>query len=92
MKKKKLGRNQQITMTPKQIEQMKKETIKETLKLMRLFPLLALRDGFGFGEVRLRRYMEKFDDILDSYNKDYIDLVDVAKVMKDEVGIDVWEE
>ena len=90
--KKKIGRNQQIMMTPKQIEKIRKDTIKDTLKLMRLFPLLALRDRFGFGEVRLRRYMEKFDDLIDSYNKDYIDLVDVAKVMKEEGGIDVWNE
>lgn len=89
---KKLGRNQQITMTPKQIERMKRDVIRDTLRVMKVFPLLALRDTFDFGEVRLRRYMEKFDDILDSYNKDYIDLVDVAKVMKDEVGIDVWED
>ena len=89
---KKLGRNQQITMTPKQIERMKRDVIRDTLRVMKVFPLLALRDTFGFGEVRLRRYMDKFDDILDSYNKDYIDLVDVAKTIKDEVNIDVWED
>lgn len=90
--KKKLGRNQQIMMTPKQIERMKRDVIRDTLRVMKVFPLLALRDSFGFGKVRLTRYMDKFDDILDSYNKDYIDLVDVAKVIKDEVDIDVWED
>lgn len=89
---KKVGRNHKITVTPKQLEKIRKDTIQDTLKIMKVFPILALRDGFGFGEVRLKRYMEKFDDLIDSYNKDYIDLFDVAKVLEDEVNINVWDE
>lgn len=90
--KKKLKPNTQITMTVKEKEKMKKKAIADALQIITLFPLLALRDEFGFGEKRLKRFMDRMHNDIDAYEKGYLDLADVATTLKKEVNIEVVDE
>ena len=55
--------------------------------IINLIPLLVLRDKFGFGSKRLERYLDHYSEMLDAFNKGYISLKDIEKVLEDEVGL-----
>lgn len=54
-----------------------------------LLGLMALRDEFGFGGGRMQRFIDKMLDLLDSYNKGYINTDDLKKTIYEETGIEV---
>lgn len=54
-----------------------------------ILTLTVLRDGFDFGTVRLGRFIDKYQDILDSYNKGYISVEDLTETLCEETGIRV---
>ena len=58
-------------------------------KLFMMIGCLTLNQAFGFGEKRVIRFAEKFQDILDSYNKGYISLEDIETMLKEDIGIEV---
>ena len=53
--------------------------------------IMALRDEFGFGTSRLQRFIDKVDDMFDSYNRDYISLKDLTETIENETGIKVLQ-
>ena len=57
-------------------------------KLFMMLGCLALHQEFGFGEKRVMRFAEKFQDILDSYNRGYISLEDIETMLKEDIGIE----
>ena len=79
------------TLTQAQIDQMKEETsLKATERafLMMLgFPLLTLRDKFGFGTQRLNKFMDQMVDLYEAYEQDYVSLDDLDKVIMEETGV-----
>ena len=79
------------TLTQAQIDQMKEETsLKATERafLMMLgFPLLTLRDKFGFGTQRLNKFMDQMVDLYEAYEQDYVSLDDLDKVIQAETGV-----
>lgn len=85
--------NRQITTTIKEQRQRdQRQRLKGTekaLEIIALLPILALRDEYGFGKKRMLRYIIKYQDILDAYNKDYITLEDIAETIKSEIDIDL---
>lgn len=78
------------------IEKIKDEASKNAIDtaftLMLGMPLLVMRDKYGFGKVRLERYIEQIFEIYDSFNKDYITLEDMHKVLYDEVGVTITKK
>lgn len=92
---KRLNPNTQLTFTRKEINQMKKREYmkgqQEALNRINLFPLLALRDEFGFGRKRMMQYMNKYLNIVEAYNEGYLSFHDIVNVMEKEVKIDVKE-
>lgn len=54
-----------------------------------LLGLWALRDEFDFGKGRLQRYIDKVNDLLDSYNKGYVSIDDLYDTFEKETGINV---
>ena len=96
MKLKKLKRrleSKPITLTHKEIEKMKQQATNHAAAIINLMPLLILRDKFGFGRVRLERYLEHYSEMADAFYKGYLNLKDIEKVMTDEVGLEFeWEE
>lgn len=82
-------------MTYEQIEAMKLKATNEAMdfafRQMILIPLMVLRDHYGFGAKRLERFIDKVADMLDSYNKGYLDLDDIEKTIEEETGIKVLQ-
>lgn len=87
----KLNPNQKITITIREREQIKKKAIKDALQIITYFPLLALRDEFGFGAKRLQRFTDRMHSDIEAYNKGYIDIIDIAETIKKETGIEIIE-
>ena len=88
---KKLNR-ETIQLTRKEYEELKSKERMNAANIINLIPLIILRDKFGFGKVRLERYLGYYQEAVDSLNKGYLDLNDVQKVMLDEVKIKFYEE
>lgn len=87
----KMNPNRKVTLTVRQIEQMRKEASNRSIKIMSYFPMWVLRTKFGFGRKRIERYMKEFNELMDSYTKDYVSLADIVEALKDEVGVE-WED
>lgn len=51
--------------------------------------MMVLRDFFGFGGHRLKRFYENLIDMYDSIDKNYLDLDDIRETLKEEAGIDL---
>lgn len=84
---KKQKNKQKITLTLKELQAVKDNATQKAVKITHLFPLWVLRTKHGFGEKRLREFMEQYADLLDSYNKGYVSLPDIAKQLEEEVNI-----
>ncbi len=61
----------------------------DALNIVNLFPLLVLRDKYGFGKKRLEEFIGHYLDVVNAYNDDYIQFQDVVNVLKEETGLDV---
>lgn len=53
---------------------------------MLAMPLIVLRDKFGFGKVRLERFVDELCDVQDSFNQGYVTLEDLHKTLYEETG------
>ncbi len=91
MKKKK--KTPTYNLTWEQIENIKLKATSEAMdfafRQMMLLPLMVLRDKNGFGAKRLERFIEDVADMLDSYNKGYLNLDDIEITLEEETGIKV---
>lgn len=84
-------------MTYEQIEAIKrkafedgvKSAIDRASKWSMYAPMMVLRDFFGFGGQRLKRFYLALIDMYDSIDKDYLDLKDISETLKEEAGIDL---
>lgn len=88
---KKLNR-ETIQLTRKEYEELKSKERMNAAEIINLIPLMILRDKFGFGKVRLERYLKHYQDAIESLNEGYLDLKDVERVMLEEVKIAFYEE
>ena len=79
------------TLTAAQIEKIKKDATMEATKkaflMMMGFPLLTLRDKFGFGKARLSRFTSHMLDMYEAYEMDYVDLADLDRTIMEETGV-----
>ena len=84
------------TLTAAQIEKIKKDATMEATKkaflMMMGFPLLTLRDKFGFGKARLNRFMSHMLDMYEAYEMDYVDLDDLNNTILEETGVTLLEK
>lgn len=79
------------TLTQAQLDQKLKavemQATKKAFVMMMGFPLLTLRDKFGFGKERLNRFMDKMMDLYEAYELDYVDLADLDRTIMEETGV-----
>ena len=79
------------TLTQAQLDQKLKavemEATKKAFLMMMGFPLLTLRDKFGFGKKRLNQFMDKMVDLYEAYEMDYVDLDDLNNTIMEETGV-----
>lgn len=71
---------------------MKLEAIDKALERINLLPLLVLRDKFGFGEVRLNRYIDHLIIAVEDFNQGRFTLEDIEKMLKEETNVFVKME
>ena len=81
-----------IQLTRKEYEELKSKERMNAANIINLIPLIILRDKFGYGKVRLERYLKHYYEAIESLNEGYLDLKDVQKVMLDEVKIKFYDE
>lgn len=76
-----------------QIEKIKKKAADDAMSkafvLMLGLPLMALRDEFDFGKVRLERFEDKVTKLYQSFCAGNITLGDVHRTLYEEVGLKV---
>ncbi len=93
MKRSKKKKTPTYNLTWEQIEDIKLKATSEAMdfafRQMMLLPLMVLRDHYGFGAKRIEEYIDHVADMLDSYNRGYLDLDDIEKTLKEETGIEV---
>lgn len=73
----------------KAFEDGEKSAIDRASKWSMFAPMMVLRDYFGFGGQRLKRFYENLIEMYDSIYKDYLDLKDISETLKEEAGIDL---
>ena len=84
-------------LTEDQIEKMKTDAVNEATRrafLMFLsIPVMILRDKFGFGKIRLGRFMDYALIWFESVQNDETHLMELVKIAREECGIDTinWE-
>lgn len=92
-KKKEKKKVARYNLTWNQIEDIKLKATSEAMdfafKQMMLIPLMVLRDKYGYGAKRLEEFIDNVADMLDSYNRGYLDLNDIEQTLKEETGIEV---
>ena len=48
---------------------------------------MVLRDKFGFGKVRLDKFLKEFAELVDCVENDYVGFEDMIETIKDETGL-----
>ena len=81
-----------IQLTRKEYEELKSKERMNAANIINLIPLIILRDKFGFGKIRLERYLGYYQEAVESLNEGYLDLKDIERVMLEEVKIGFYEE
>lgn len=81
-----------VTITAKEQEKMQRKATNDAVQITNLFNLWVLRTKYGFGPKRLREFMEYYNDLLDSFNKGYVSLPDIAQQLEKETGIRLDKE
>ena len=75
----------------KTLHQIQKEAVKkgisETVASVLACTLMTLRDEFGFGEVRAKRFMEHFHRHFDDINTGHVSLADIKQTMEEELRV-----
>jgi hypothetical protein len=70
--------------------QLQDEQTKHAVNAVKMVSLLALRDQ-GWGESRLRKFSNKFNDIVEDVSHGYLTLTDIADTIYDETGLSMKE-
>ena len=61
----------------------------DSFDLMIALPMIILRDKYGFGAVRLERFIEQMIDVFEAVYDGYVSFSDLLETLKDETGIDI---
>lgn len=69
----------------------KEESLDFAIAYSMAVALMVLRDKFGFGAKRLNQFFDSYLDLYDSIDKNYLDIKDVLKTLKEETGIEIIE-
>lgn len=67
----------------------KKVTVKESVDMYSAAVLLVLRDNWGFGKVRLQRFLGQVNTLFEDIHSGYLSLEDCKKVLSEECGINL---
>ncbi len=81
------------TLTVREIQNIKDEAVNEAVDLScrLLFALsgMVLRDKWGFGKKRMKRFIEQLLDAYESYSIGYVNIEDCMGAIKEETGYNI---
>lgn len=63
------------------------EAIDKAFIIMCSLPCMVLRDKYGFGEKRMKQFMDHLMELYDSFNTGYVTFEDLLTTLKEEVGV-----
>ena len=66
----------------------KQESIKQAVKLYSVAVAMVLHDKWGFGKVRLQRFLNQAQNLFDSIEKGYVSLDDCEKILLEECDVE----
>ena len=94
-KKKKKTATYQMTYEQIQTERQKafedgfKKGKDDSFDLMVALPMIILRDKYGYGAVRLERFIGEMIEVFESIHEGYVSFSDLINTLKEETGIDI---
>lgn len=68
-------------------EELRAEAVDDALRVLAYVPLMVLRDKFGFGKVRLDKFLKEFAELVDCVENDYVGFEDMIETIKGETGL-----
>ena len=68
-----------------------KKAVSENIKYLYALSYLALRDDFGFGKKRMKKFMKGLSINLEDLMADRFSLTDIEEVIRDEIGLEIFE-
>ena len=77
------------TLSSKDREKMQSEIFEKSMLVLSGVPLIVLRDVFGFGEKRLKRFSDEFLKQLKCVENGAVTLEELHEVIKKETGMEV---
>lgn len=96
---KKKNKTPTYNFTLDQIESIKRKTVKETVdrvsreafERMMVLSLLVLRDEWGFGEVRMDRFIDQLSTLVEDVSDGRLSMDDITATLEEELGIEfMW--
>ena len=99
MKKKKKTPTYNFTL--EQIDGIKRKTVEETVdkvsreafERMMVLSFLVLRDEWGFGEVRMERFMDQLSELVEDVSEGRLSMDDITATLEEEPGIEfMWRK
>lgn len=76
-------------LTRTQLEDIEKKFKKQVIRYYSAAVFYILKEKFGYGKVRLKRFHDHFDDLCDSVIRDYLSLEDIITYLNEEYGINL---
>lgn len=77
------------TLTDADIKRIKDEAVDEALVLLLAIPVLVLHDKFGFGALRLNRFMEYVNTWIKAIHQDENTLAEVVKAAQEDASFEL---
>ena len=65
--------------------------VKDMVKYLYGLSYLVLRDRFGFGKTRLKRFISGLSTNLEDLQNGLFELTDIEDIMKDEIGLEIFD-
>lgn len=75
--------------TPKELKQTRDLITTDALKVALIFAVYALRDEFGFGEDRIRRFVKRYEQKAKHFSEGLYDFNELRQQLMDETGFEV---
>lgn len=79
-------------LTQDQIDQMKAEATAEAFKMLLSIPVIVLHDKFGFGRIRLDRFIHYALGWATDVQNGVVTLKEVMDLCEDEIGLKIMEK
>ena len=79
-------------MTEEQIQKIKRDAVNEALKMLLPIPVVVLHDKFGFGKIRLDRFLHYFLGWADGIQDGSVSLQELLRICQDEAGIHMEDD